>query len=157
MSDAATDRTVILSNAPAGRSDRLFACTVIAVSGAIFLLLGPLAKWPLGQVPAFIPIYQSALVINDVITVVFLLGQRHFSRSNDSAYSPAATSSPRRFRSSMGSHSPDCSRQAACWAPGRRLPHGSISSGMAAFRFSSSPMPGMAPAKARHGAAGSRC
>jgi diguanylate cyclase (GGDEF)-like protein len=83
MSDAATDRTVILSNAPAGRSDRLFACTVIAVSGAIFLLLGPLAKWPLGQVPAFIPIYQSALVINDVITVVFLLGQRHFSRSND--------------------------------------------------------------------------
>jgi diguanylate cyclase (GGDEF)-like protein len=82
MSDAVTERTVILSNAPAGRSDRLFAFAVVAVSGAVFLLLAPLAKWPLGPLPAFIPIYQSALVINDVITVVFLLGQRRFSRSN---------------------------------------------------------------------------
>ena len=31
--------------------------------------------------PAFIPIYQSALVINDLVTAVFLLGQQQFLRT----------------------------------------------------------------------------
>ena len=64
-------------------------------SSVIFLALAPFAKLPLAPLPAFIPIYQSALIINDVITVVFLLGQRQFRRSNALASSPAAIYSPR--------------------------------------------------------------
>ena len=42
----------------------------------IFFILAPFAKVALWPVPAFIPIYQSALLVNDLITAVFLLGQR---------------------------------------------------------------------------------
>ena len=81
--DAPTgEGTVLLSNRPAGRGESLFAFAIIIVSSVIFLVLAPFAKLPLVPLPAFIPIYQSALVINDVITFVFLLGQRQFRRSN---------------------------------------------------------------------------
>ncbi len=69
---------VLLSNLPAGRGESRFATTIIAVSSIIFLVLAPFAKLPVAPLPTFIPIYQSALVINDFITVVFLLGQRQF-------------------------------------------------------------------------------
>jgi diguanylate cyclase (GGDEF)-like protein len=83
MTDAATaDRTVFLSNLPAGRGECRFAGAIIAVSTVIFLVVAPFAKVPLGPVPAFIPIYQSALLINDLITAVFLLGLGQLSRSN---------------------------------------------------------------------------
>ena len=48
----------------------------------IFLILAPFAKVALWPVPAFIPIYQSALLVNDLITAAFLLGQRQLSRSH---------------------------------------------------------------------------
>jgi diguanylate cyclase (GGDEF)-like protein len=87
MTDAPTGGgTVLLSNRPAGRGERLFAFAIIVASSVLFLVLAPFAKLPLVPVPAFIPIYQSALVINDVITVVFLLGQRQFRRSNALSY-----------------------------------------------------------------------
>ena len=82
MDATAGDRSVLLSSLPAGRGERRFACAIIAASGLIFLALAPFAKMPLPALPEFIPIYQSALVINDVMTVVFLVGQRRFSRSN---------------------------------------------------------------------------
>ena len=44
-------------------------------SVALFLAAVPFAKVPLGQVWAFIPIYQSALVVNDLITAILLFGQ----------------------------------------------------------------------------------
>jgi diguanylate cyclase (GGDEF)-like protein len=75
------ERTDFLSSLPAGRRERRFACAVIAVSTAIFALLVPFARLALIPEPAFIPIYQSALLVNDMITAVFLLGQRHLSRS----------------------------------------------------------------------------
>jgi diguanylate cyclase (GGDEF)-like protein len=78
----AGEETVFLSNVRAGRKECRFACAIIAVSTVIFLLLAPFAKMPLQPVAAFIPIYQSALLINDLITAVFLLGQRHVSRAN---------------------------------------------------------------------------
>jgi len=46
---------------------------LIAVVG--FLIMLPFAKMPLPRVPAFIPIYEIALIIIDVITVVLLFGQ----------------------------------------------------------------------------------
>ena len=45
------------------------------VSAAIFLAALPFAKVPLAPVGAFIPIYESALVINDLITAGLLFGQ----------------------------------------------------------------------------------
>jgi diguanylate cyclase (GGDEF)-like protein len=57
------------------RSERRFALAVVLVSTVIFIVLVPLAKVPLASSSAFIPIYQSALVINDLITAVFLFAQ----------------------------------------------------------------------------------
>lgn len=48
---------------------------------AIFLAAVPFAKVPLAQVWAFIPSYESAIVINDLITAVLLFGQFNILRS----------------------------------------------------------------------------
>ena len=74
------EHAVFLSNEPAGPGECRFAAAVIGCSTLIFLGLAPFAKLPLTPVPAFIPIYQSALLINDLITVVFLLGQSQYLR-----------------------------------------------------------------------------
>src|SRR5436309_8491202 len=74
-------RLVFLSTRPAGRGERRLALTVVSVSAAIFLTAVPSANMPLAQISAFIPIYESALVINDLITAVLLFGQFSFLRS----------------------------------------------------------------------------
>ncbi len=51
------------------------------MSVAIFLAAAPFAKLPLAQIPAFLPLYQSALVVNDLITAVLLYGQFRIMRS----------------------------------------------------------------------------
>jgi signal transduction histidine kinase/CheY-like chemotaxis protein len=75
------ERGVFLSTLPAGRRERRLALVVVLVSGAIFLALAPFATRPLGQVWAFIPAYESALVINDLVTAVLLFGQFAILRS----------------------------------------------------------------------------
>src|SRR5580698_2362274 len=77
----AVEDPVFLSTQPAGDGERRVACAVIVASTCMFLLLAPFAKLPLGPMPAFIPIYQSALVLNDLITAVFLLGQSRILHS----------------------------------------------------------------------------
>src|SRR6266403_1767221 len=77
----AEGRRVFVSTLPAGPGERRLALAVVFVSLAIFLSAAPFAKLPLGQVWAFIPIYQSALVVNDLITAVLLFGQFGFLRS----------------------------------------------------------------------------
>ena len=74
-------RGAVLSTLPAGRGDRRLALTVVLVSVAIFLAAVPFAKKPLTPIAAFIPIYESALVINDLITAVMLFGQFSILRS----------------------------------------------------------------------------
>src|SRR2546426_9749157 len=74
-------RLVFLSTLPAGRGERRLALTVVLVSAAIFLTAVPFAKMPLAQISAFIPIYESALVINDLITSGLLFGLFSFFRS----------------------------------------------------------------------------
>jgi hypothetical protein len=54
---------------------------VAVVSIAIFVALAPFAKVALAPVPGFIPAYQSALAINDLITAVLLFGQFDIVRS----------------------------------------------------------------------------
>jgi hypothetical protein len=65
---------------PIGASD-VWPSPVIAASVAIFVIAAPFAKVPLTPVAAFIPIYQSALVLNDLITAVLLFGQFSFLKS----------------------------------------------------------------------------
>jgi signal transduction histidine kinase len=57
------------------------AVATVVVSALIFFALLPLAKVQLAQLGAFIPIYESALVVSDAITAVLLLGQFGFLRS----------------------------------------------------------------------------
>src|SRR5262249_35791057 len=75
------ERQVFLSTLPAGPRDRRLARVVVLVSASIFLTLAPFAKVKLVPGAAFIPIYESILVITDLITAVLLLGQYAFLRS----------------------------------------------------------------------------
>ena len=75
------EHRIFLSTLPAGRGDRRLALTVVLVSVVVFLVAAPFAKVQLAQVWAFIPVYESALVINDVITAVLLFGQFGILRS----------------------------------------------------------------------------
>jgi diguanylate cyclase (GGDEF)-like protein/PAS domain S-box-containing protein len=54
---------------------RRLALTVVLCSLLIFIAAVPFARVPLPQVWGFIPAYQSALVINDLITAVLLFAQ----------------------------------------------------------------------------------
>lgn len=62
-------------------ADRRLALAVIAVSGFIFLCVAPFAGLLLTKVPAFIPSYESALPISDLITALLLFGQSKRLRS----------------------------------------------------------------------------
>jgi signal transduction histidine kinase len=79
--DARLLREMFLSTELVDRRAVRLALTAFAVSVGIFLAAAPFAKAPLAQVPAFIPIYESALVICDLITAVLLFGQFGFLRS----------------------------------------------------------------------------
>ena len=72
---ASDDRPSFLLNQPAGRAERRRALAVLLMSAVVFAVLAPQARRQLAPVPAFIPIYESALVIIDLITAVLLFGQ----------------------------------------------------------------------------------
>ena len=77
----ADERRVFLSTLPAGRGERRLALAVVLVSTVIFITAAPFAKVRLAPVPAFIPIYESILVVTDLITALLLFGQFSFLRS----------------------------------------------------------------------------
>jgi PAS domain S-box-containing protein len=64
-----------LSTVPAGRRDWRLAIAMVAVSALAFCCAVPFVRLPLGKVTAFIPSYESALAINDLITAILLFGQ----------------------------------------------------------------------------------
>jgi PAS domain S-box-containing protein len=70
-----------LSTAPAGRGERRLAAAVVALSIVVFGAAAPVARLPLPPLPAFIPSYQSALVISDLLTAIMLFGQFGIVRS----------------------------------------------------------------------------
>lgn len=72
---------IFLSLLPPRRGERRFAVAVVVASLAVFAILAPFAKVQLARVDAFIPLYQSALVITDLITAVLLFGQFSIVRS----------------------------------------------------------------------------
>jgi len=71
----------LLTTWPASRSQRRTALIVILVSLAFFAIVAPFAKRPLSPVQAFIPAYEAALVLGDLITAVLLFGQFGIARS----------------------------------------------------------------------------
>jgi signal transduction histidine kinase/CheY-like chemotaxis protein len=73
--------SVFLTSAQPDRSERRLALAVLLVSCAIFMALAPFAKVPLAKVTAFIPIYEAALTVNDVITASLLFTQFSIVRS----------------------------------------------------------------------------
>ena len=75
------ERRPFLSTFPARAGERRLALAVVLLSTAVFLALAPFAKRPLPAVEAFLPIYQSALVVTDFITAVLLFGQFAILRS----------------------------------------------------------------------------
>lgn len=75
MSILTQQQQVFLSLMPAGRRETRLALVVVLLSIAAFVLAAPFATEPLARVDAFIPIYQSALTICDLITAVLLFGQ----------------------------------------------------------------------------------
>ena len=70
----------MLAIAPATDRDRRFAVAAILVSAVVFLSIVPFAKVPLPRLVEFIPAYQSALVVNDLITAVLLYRQFNILR-----------------------------------------------------------------------------
>ena len=79
--DSAGESPAFLSTLPASARDRRLAWSVIVASTAIFLACAPFASMPLPPAWPFLPIYQSALVISDLMTAVLLYGQFGFVRS----------------------------------------------------------------------------
>jgi signal transduction histidine kinase/ActR/RegA family two-component response regulator len=72
---------VFLSTLPAQRTERRVALAVVLASLAISLATAPFAQVKLPRMDAFIPIYESALTFNDLITAVLLFGQFTILRS----------------------------------------------------------------------------
>jgi signal transduction histidine kinase/CheY-like chemotaxis protein len=70
-----------LATSLASRQERKLAQTVGLISLLLFAAAVPWAQVPLAQVWAFIPVYESALILVDLITVVLLFGQFWITRS----------------------------------------------------------------------------
>jgi hypothetical protein len=123
-----------LFTAPARPADRRVALAVVGTSLAIFAVAVPFARMPLPTVWAFLPSYQSALAINDLITAVLLYAQFPVSRSR----ALLALASGYLFTALMAVvHAltfPGLFAPAGCSAPDRRPPPGSTCSGTAGFR-----------------------
>ncbi len=77
----ADEQKIFLSMLPATHRERRQALTVFLASAVIFVMALPFARSQLPQVWAFIPIYESALAINDLITAILLLAQFTMLRS----------------------------------------------------------------------------
>ncbi len=69
------DETVFVSTMPVGRRQRRLARLVVTSAAVLFLIGLPFSWIQLPYIWAFIPIYESWLVLLDLITAVLLFGQ----------------------------------------------------------------------------------
>ena len=65
---------MFLSRLPADHRERRLALATVLTSAVFFVAVAPFATVQLASVPAFVPVYQSALVVNDLVTAVLLYG-----------------------------------------------------------------------------------
>jgi diguanylate cyclase (GGDEF)-like protein len=75
------EQGVLVSAGTASRREYRVAIAAVMVSGVIFCVAVPFAAVPLKPVPAFIPAYESALVLSDLITAALLFGQFNILRT----------------------------------------------------------------------------
>lgn len=75
------ERPVFVSTMPIGVRDRRLAMTVVAICGFAFLVTLPFVQIQLARIWAFIPAYQSVLIINDIVTAALLFGQYRILRT----------------------------------------------------------------------------
>ena len=75
------DGVTFLLNQPADSRQRWRAGLVLIASVLLFGALVPFVRMPLARVPAFIPLYESALLTNDAVTAALLFGQYRILRS----------------------------------------------------------------------------
>jgi signal transduction histidine kinase len=74
-SQSIDEQTVFLSAVPASKRDRAFATRLALISLGLFLLAAPFAKVKLAEVWAFIPSYEGALLVIDLVTAILLFAQ----------------------------------------------------------------------------------
>lgn len=72
---------LVFSAHTADSRSRRAAAIVLAVSVLVFVGLAPFAKLQLPAVPLFVPIYQSVLIVNDLVTAMLLFMQLQVTRS----------------------------------------------------------------------------
>ena len=77
----ASELPLLLSAQDATRRSRNVVAIVIVLSLGIFLALVPFAKERLPAWPLFVPIYQTVLVVNDLVTAMLLFLQLRVARS----------------------------------------------------------------------------
>jgi len=76
------DQPLTLSNSAPGRSQkRLAVAVLLAFLTALVLSAGGLSNVQLGRVDAFVPVYGTAIFVNDLITAVLLFNQFAILRS----------------------------------------------------------------------------
>ncbi|RKP50655.1 sensor histidine kinase [Trinickia fusca] len=75
MSELSDDSKVFFSTLRPERRERQFAIGVVLVSLVLFCAIVPFVRVPLARIWAFIPIYESAMVVSDVLTAALLIGQ----------------------------------------------------------------------------------
>ena len=76
-----TEQGILLSADAASRREYGLALIAVLISGAIFCVAAPFAAMSLRHVTAFIPAYESAVVLSDLITAALLFGQFNILRS----------------------------------------------------------------------------
>src|SRR5262245_5594444 len=79
--DQPQEGEAFLSTMPAGRDQRRHALVVVAVAAILFVMVTPFARVPLPPAWAFISIYESALLVINLITAVLLFEQFSILRS----------------------------------------------------------------------------
>ena len=77
---AAPAAPLVLSDAPASPASRRMALVVLALSLGLFLALLPFASQVLVAFPLFVPVNQTVLVVNDLVTAAMLFAQLRLSR-----------------------------------------------------------------------------
>ena len=136
MPQQPTDQSpIFFSTLPAGRREWRIALAVVGVSVAIFAALAPFAKLQLQPVWAFIPVYESALAVNDLITAVLLFGQFSFLRSRALLVLAGGYLFTAFATIAHALTFPGLFRREDSSAPALRAPPGCICSGMPPFRF----------------------
>jgi signal transduction histidine kinase len=83
LAESTEEARVFISTLRPDRRERTLALCAVFLSIVVFAALAPFAKTRLPQVWAFVPIYQSALAVCDLLTAALFIGQFSilFSRS----------------------------------------------------------------------------